>query len=278
MNRIYNYSTLGIVQLAKSIAAALFITTFILSALLSPVYSQEGNTIYATDTPKAIPDGPVGKADPTSVSSSLVINDSASFTDLNVYVEITHAWVGDIIITLRHVDTDTTVTMINRPGLSESQYGCGGSNIAATLDDGADDFVDSVCASAGPTIGGSLKPDNLLSEISSGDLSGTWILTVFDAVNGDSGTLESWGLIPAMGSVHAEFDYDGSEGPGNGTVNRPYITLEEALNAVADYGEIIIKGGITNETFAGVRKIKKKVTIKPFDITTTAIIGKLATP
>jgi hypothetical protein len=66
--------------------------------------------------------------------------------------------------------------------------------------------------------------------------------------------------------VWVDFTYTGTE---SGTQAEPYNTLAEAINAVAVGGEIIIKGGITPETFTG---INKKVTIKSSG--GTATIGK----
>ncbi len=70
-------------------------------------------------------------------------------------------------------------------------------------------------------------------------------------------------------TVHVDFTYIGTE---SGTQGQPYNTLAEAINAVAVGGEIIIKGGITSETFTGINKINKKVTIKSSGGTVT--IGK----
>jgi hypothetical protein len=73
----------------------------------------------------------------------------------------------------------------------------------------------------------------------------------------------------SMDIVHVDFTYTGTE---SGTQSQPYNTLAEAINAVAVGGEIIIKGGITNETFTGINKIDKEVTIKSSG--GTATIGK----
>ena len=62
-----------------------------------------------------------------------------------------------------------------------------------------------------------------------------------------------------MVTVHVDFTYTG---PESGTQSQPYNTLAEAINAVAEGGEIIIKGGITSETFTGIKKMTKKMAIK----------------
>ncbi len=57
------------------------------------------------------------------------------------------------------------------------------------------------------------------------------------------------------GVVHVDFTYTGIE---NGTIDEPYNTLAEAINAVDEDGEIIINAGTTNETPI----ISKPLTIK----------------
>ncbi len=59
--------------------------------------------------------------------------------------------------------------------------------------------------------------------------------------------------------LYVDFSYTGTE---SGTQSQPYNTLVEAINAVGEGGDIIIKNGVTSETFTGLNKISKKVTIK----------------
>ena len=73
----------------------------------------------------------------TGVTDNLIVSDSGSLTDLNVSVDVTHTYVGDLIFTLTHVDTGTSVTIIDRPGSPANTFGCRYSDIDATLDDEA---------------------------------------------------------------------------------------------------------------------------------------------
>ncbi len=70
-------------------------------------------------------------------------------------------------------------------------------------------------------------------------------------------------------SIWVDFNYVGTE---LGTLSQPYNTLAEAIEAVAVGGTITIKAGITSETFDGINKINKNVTIKSSG--GTAVIGK----
>ncbi len=70
-------------------------------------------------------------------------------------------------------------------------------------------------------------------------------------------------------SILVDFNYMGTE---LGTQSQPYNTLAEAIEAVAVGGTITIKAGITSETFDGINKINKNVTIKSSG--GTAVIGE----
>ncbi len=106
----------------------------------------------------------------------------------------THTYVGDLKVTLTHVDTGTAVTIIDQPGRPASTFGCSSNNIDATLDDEASAPVEDQCRTTYPAISGSVRPNNPLSAFDGEDLGGTWRLTVSDHATQDSGFLESWSL------------------------------------------------------------------------------------
>jgi len=69
--------------------------------------------------------------DPAGVSFGPLIfpPDNATILDVVVDIEMTHTWVGDLIVTLEHVDASgavRTVDLIQRPGVPESSFGCAG--------------------------------------------------------------------------------------------------------------------------------------------------------
>jgi Ca2+-binding RTX toxin-like protein len=126
--------------------------------------------------------------------SVISVAGSGVIADLNVRVVITHTYVGDLEVRLTHIDTGTTVTIIDNPGRPASTFGCAGNNIDATLDDEASAPVENQCLATTPTISGSVKPNNPLSAFDGENLGGTWRLTVYDEATLDSGFLESWSL------------------------------------------------------------------------------------
>ncbi len=126
--------------------------------------------------------------------SVISVGGSGTIIDLDVGIEITHTYVGDLEVVLTHVDTGTVVTIIDNPGRPATTFGCSGNNIDATLDDEASLPVENQCLAATPTISGSVRPNNPLSAFDGEDLGGTWRLTVYDEATLDHGFLESWSL------------------------------------------------------------------------------------
>jgi subtilisin-like proprotein convertase family protein len=145
-------------------------------------------TTYSSgDVPKGLPNGT------TSINSTLNVSGSGAIVDLNVGVNMSHAWVGDLSMSLAHGGTN--VTIVDRPGVPASTYGCSGDNIVATLDDGASSAVENQCASGSPTINGTFSPNQALSAFNGASGNGTWTLTVVDHYpSADAGTLNAWSV------------------------------------------------------------------------------------
>lgn len=150
----------------------------------------------------AIPDN-----NTTGITDSMVIATTDTLTDLNVSMNIPHTWVGDLWITLTHVDTATTVQLLNRP--NNAGGGCNGNNLNIILDSSAALAVQTSCANANPpyTTGGSYIPAATLNAFNGQNLSGTWQLRVSDRASQDLGTLNQWCLIPTVASTPAARDY-----------------------------------------------------------------------
>ncbi len=147
----------------------------------------------------AVPDN-----DATGVTDTISVLHTGTISDLNIYVRCTHTWVGDLILTLEHLDTGTTVIIYDRPGVPASVFGCGSNDLEIILDDEAADPIEDQCEPGPPAQFGSFSPSNPLSAFDGEDKSGTWLLTVSDNAGGDVGTLVEWCLI---------FDTDGDDVP-----------------------------------------------------------------
>ena len=124
-----------------------------------------------------------------SVSDDLVVVATGSPENLELALEIDHTFVGDLVVTLEHLETATTVRMIDRPGPA-----CSENDVVVRLDDGAFLPVNEQCASESPALDGHLLPVEPLSGFDGGDFSGTWRLVVADEAEQDVGTLVGWCL------------------------------------------------------------------------------------
>ena len=130
----------------------------------------------------AIPD--TGQA-----ASNLSIWDMVgTIVDLNVTLNITHPYDGDLTVSLTAPDGTTTVTLFSNVGGSGDNFSW------TTLDDEGWNVIDDPANTA--PFGGffQLQGGALLSTFDGLDPNGTWTLTVQDGAGGDVGTLDNWSL------------------------------------------------------------------------------------
>jgi subtilisin-like proprotein convertase family protein len=140
----------------------------------------------ATSSPAvAIPDN-----NPLGVSDTLNMGASFSIQDVNISLDVTHTWVGDLIVTVEHLGT--TVTIMDRPGVPASTFGCGEDNLDIVLDDeGSGGAIEAQC-SPGLSSPPGYAPNNPLSAFDGLDSAGNWTITISDNAGADTGTLNSW--------------------------------------------------------------------------------------
>ena len=151
---------------------------------------------YSSAPGIAIPDN-----DPAGITDDIVISGaSGTITDLNAIFNIDHTWVGDLIVTLEHVNTGTTVTLIDRPGVPNTTFGCSSNDFDVRMDDEAGTAIEGTCgpSSSDPFPIGDFIPNNPLSVFDGESINGTWRVTVSDNAGGDDGTLVSWCLDPTL--------------------------------------------------------------------------------
>jgi len=110
---------------------------------------------------------------------------------LNVSLDITHSWIGDMIITL------SGPSAIGRPEIILFNQPCIGNNpsypdILAVLDDSG---LVITCSDVSPVVGGTVKPFQSLASLNGLSADGTWNLNILDVGNQDGGTINSVSLI-----------------------------------------------------------------------------------
>lgn len=170
----------------------------------APVIACEGEPVNTTDSASATPGTVIdGSADVVSVIS---VTDDFTLTDMDVDLDIPHAWVGDLIITLES-PTGTVVTLLNAPVNGAGD--CSEDDVLATLDDEAGSNVDAECGPGSPAINGTFMPSSPLSAFDGESTLGDWTLTVTDIFPpGDNGVLSAWTINYSHDVVGTPFEVD----------------------------------------------------------------------
>jgi len=176
----------------------------------SPSLTPPANAAVYCDSlsgPAIIPDN-----DPAGISNTITIPNSGVIADLNVMLDITHTYVGDLKVTLRHVDAGTMVTLLDRPGIPATTDGCNGHDLSCTFDDQAGRHAQTECRSAPPAIDGSVTPLGPLSSFGGQSVAGMWRLNVSDNAAQDVGSLFGWCLeVNSAAPVVTAYTCDGAE-------------------------------------------------------------------
>jgi subtilisin-like proprotein convertase family protein len=135
---------------------------------------------------------------PDNTPSGIVIpfefdSSNEQVDSLRVDLDITHPWVGDLVVTLQS-PTGTIVTLIDRPGIPSvgfpGPFGCGGRDINASFTDSATLIAEDVCSiNSTPVMTGDLMPSMPLSAFEGEPVEGVWLLTISDRSEYDTGML-----------------------------------------------------------------------------------------
>lgn len=132
----------------------------------------------------SIPDGTGENQAGSPISSTINVTDSGAISDIKINVDISHTYIGDLIVTLTHPNGSTSVNLWERNCNTDS----GNTDFDIIFQDGANSIS---CNS--PTVG-TYRPASRLSVFDGLDISGTWTLSVTDNYNGDTGILDDWYL------------------------------------------------------------------------------------
>ena len=138
----------------------------------------------------------ISQGEATVIESEIEIMSGGVYGDLLINVQIDHTWVGDLSAKLKAPD-GTEVVLFQRPGVPESNYGCGENNIVCTFSpsavNSAEDFENS-CNDTGNAIEGTFQPLESFSAFENLPMDGMWTLTIEDSFAGDGGELLSWSI------------------------------------------------------------------------------------
>lgn len=158
------------------------ITTSKITLLEITTGGQSGTNTYAsTDIPKTI--DTLGT--PTINSTIDVPAGAGTITDINVTLDITHTWVNDLDITLKHSDGYSVELTTDNGASNADNY------TNTTFDQQAGS---SITTGTAPFTGTFQPEGNLDTTLTGKPATGTWTLEVHDDTSQDGGTLNSWSL------------------------------------------------------------------------------------
>jgi len=140
---------------------------------------------YSTAPNAAIPDNNLA-----GLNSVINVPDALTIGDVNVTLNVSHTWTGDLKATLTH--GATSVVLVDRPGVPATTFGCDQDNwIGLVIDDEAANPVENACVA---NLGGSFTGSQSLSAFDGASSLGAWTLNISDAAAADTGTLVSWSI------------------------------------------------------------------------------------
>jgi len=137
-------------------------------------YREICNQIFTSSPELSIPDN-----NPDGISDTIYLNVNKLISDVNVGVNISHTYVGDLKILLVAPD-GTEVKLWDNTCSNED-------NLNVIFDDEGDSIE---CAN----LTGHIKPVNSLSVLDDKYSLGPWVLKVSDNAQSDTGTLHDWSL------------------------------------------------------------------------------------
>lgn len=135
-----------------------------------------------------------------SFQDEIIVTDNFNITDVTVTLKgMVHTWVGDLVVRLRHVETETIIELFRRPGqphFSSSGYSndLRGDYSFSDNETRNDSNFDAAAAANLIIPSGNYTSLQSLATFKGLSSVGTWRLIINDCSAGDSGSLGSWSL------------------------------------------------------------------------------------
>jgi subtilisin-like proprotein convertase family protein len=199
--------------------------------------------------------------------------------DINLGFDITHTWVGDLVITVEHNGTKVHLKSHQPTGLGES---C--DNLVTTFDDEGAPFVEGACPHSGctQTTDPSVCGNHLLSAFDGMPGDGTWIFTVSDVMGGDAGTWNGLSFCITDYVETAAVCNCPGPGFGSGPVNIPIPDATgtsncNAINGISSSFSVPAGTGIISDVNVAVNLLHTWVGDLVIDVTHNATTVRLLT-
>ena len=199
---------------------------------------QDHNGVLNTTMAQGDSTGAVAIPDGGSTSATIQIDDvHTPIADLDVYLDITHPYVTDLIIDLVS-PLGTRVRLMQMAGE-------GGEDFTGTiLDDEAAVSIEDAVSQDAPFTGW-WRPDTSLTDFDGESPNGTWTLMITDIAAGEAGTLNFWSIRMTLGDFVTTTDAAGAYHfshlpPGPLTV-RQQLTAQRSPTRPRPAGEEVVE-------------------------------------
>lgn len=222
--------------------------------------------ISETSSPSIpIPDATESHITPGVVTNTITVGNNTGdlISDVTVYIDITHPWVGDLFIRLES-PSGTSVQLLARPGTEPNDgpgFGCQEPDVTATFDDNGPDGAAEDSCLIFDGVDGTVTPYEPLSNFDGEAAGGIWTLTVEDYGVGDTGILNEWTLNisgPTLGSVdNALANFKVFPNPAQNSLNvRASNTIDEIqlYNLIGQ--EVLRDTPVANERTLDISKLQ----------------------
>lgn len=161
---------------------------------LTPTPTPTKTPTQPSDTFTQCRDAGLNILDGGEAVDGMTVTRSGRIQSMMAYLDISHTFVNDLVITLKQNSTNKKITLIRNPVTSSGEI-CSGDNIDVWLSDGYNTPVNNSCFNGLiPAISGYKRPYMLLSPFNGEQMAGGWELVANDTRSGDSGRLNVWCL------------------------------------------------------------------------------------
>lgn len=134
--------------------------------------------------------------------------EAGEISNVDVYLDIFHETISDLIIELVHRKSGISRTLVNRPLSVEPPFDdCTGNTLRTVLSDSAEDLdlVDESCNDDGVTFPRTrYRPPQTLAAFAGESMDTSWELRVTDIITGDTGLLREWCVLARSGGIFAD--------------------------------------------------------------------------
>ncbi len=166
---------------------------------------EVGKICFASTAPLNLPDS-------AATSQTFTVDADFTIASLNIEMDITHSWAGDLIASVTHVDTGTTVVLWDRPGVPASTTGT-----SADLTGGYvfTDTATTAWENLTSFPAGEYRPVGSLASFNGQSVAGTWRLNVSDNAGADVGTVARWAVCIVAEDTACPADFNADTTPGD---------------------------------------------------------------